>query len=340
MARFVLLEHVWNGVHWDLMLEHGEVLRTWAIDSPVVAGRDLPARALADHRRLYLDYEGEISGDRGHVRRIDTGTISDARVVGGSGTGATGWMLNWSARWNCEIPHRIGATGFVDFPHGKLRLKDLSRRQDRPMEGTFGSIRSAGEPDLAAPNLKFLELHVLSLEIRRITHEDHRIPIFSRPFGVHTMVACILDNSIEDVVGGHGEDAGANLLEGQLDGVSAGYAGPAHDGDHRLDPPLLQKEGERDPVELEQHTRFVHFRRELVGEVGDKIFGQPGVDFLVREDGLPVRLIADIVAQLKALRHELLGFAGLLFARQENHVAIIRRLVGEGKPPDHRNRRR
>ena len=74
MPRFVLLEHVWNGVHWDLMLEHGEVLRTWAIDSPIVAGQDLPARALPDHRRIYLEYEGEISGNRGHVRRVDTGT--------------------------------------------------------------------------------------------------------------------------------------------------------------------------------------------------------------------------------------------------------------------------
>ncbi len=65
MPRFVLLEHVWNGVHWDFMLEHGEVLRTWAIDSPIVAGQDLPARALPDHRRIYLEYEGEISGNRG-----------------------------------------------------------------------------------------------------------------------------------------------------------------------------------------------------------------------------------------------------------------------------------
>ncbi len=30
-ARFVILEHQWNGVHWDLMLEQGGVLRTWAL---------------------------------------------------------------------------------------------------------------------------------------------------------------------------------------------------------------------------------------------------------------------------------------------------------------------
>ncbi len=74
MPRFVLLEHVWNGVHWDFMLEDGDVLRTWAIDAPIVAGQDLPARALADHRRIYLEYEGEISGNRGCVRRVDAGT--------------------------------------------------------------------------------------------------------------------------------------------------------------------------------------------------------------------------------------------------------------------------
>ena len=42
MLRFVLLEHNWNGVHWDFMLEVGEALRTWAIDAPIVSGRDLP----------------------------------------------------------------------------------------------------------------------------------------------------------------------------------------------------------------------------------------------------------------------------------------------------------
>lgn len=73
MQQFVLLEHRWNGVHWDFMLEVGDVLRTWAIDAPIVPGSRLPARELSPHRRVYLDYEGEISGDRGMVRRIDRG---------------------------------------------------------------------------------------------------------------------------------------------------------------------------------------------------------------------------------------------------------------------------
>ncbi len=76
MPRFVLLEHVWDGIHWDFMMEDGETLRTWAIDAPVVVGRDLPARALPDHRRIYLDFEGAVSGERGTVRRIDDGSYN------------------------------------------------------------------------------------------------------------------------------------------------------------------------------------------------------------------------------------------------------------------------
>jgi hypothetical protein len=78
LRRFVILEHQWEGIHWDLMVETDPSgpLRTWAIDSEPVPGRDLPARALADHRREYLTYEGEVSGGRGTVRRWDEGTCS------------------------------------------------------------------------------------------------------------------------------------------------------------------------------------------------------------------------------------------------------------------------
>lgn len=77
MPRFVVLEHRWAGVHYDVMLEdvaQGS-LRTWAVEIPLTPGVDLPARELAAHRLVYLDYEGPISGDRGSVRRLDRGTF-------------------------------------------------------------------------------------------------------------------------------------------------------------------------------------------------------------------------------------------------------------------------
>jgi len=60
-------------LHWDLMLETGGILRTWALPAEPAAGRELIAEPLADHRLAYLDYEGPISGERGEVARWDRG---------------------------------------------------------------------------------------------------------------------------------------------------------------------------------------------------------------------------------------------------------------------------
>src|SRR5438876_7099275 len=75
MPRYVVLEHDHPAPHWDFMLEAGDVLRTWRLASPPRAGQIISATATFDHRRLYLDFEGPISGNRGSVRRWDGGTF-------------------------------------------------------------------------------------------------------------------------------------------------------------------------------------------------------------------------------------------------------------------------
>ena len=75
MPRFVILEHQGpRGLHWDLMLQAGEVLATWALAEPPAPGATIAAAALADHRPFYLDYEGPLSGGRGMVTRWDHGS--------------------------------------------------------------------------------------------------------------------------------------------------------------------------------------------------------------------------------------------------------------------------
>jgi hypothetical protein len=76
MPRFVVLEHDHPVLHWDLMLEDGPVLRTWRLASPPQPGRAVRATPSFDHRLIYLDYEGPISGNRGSVKRWDAGTFS------------------------------------------------------------------------------------------------------------------------------------------------------------------------------------------------------------------------------------------------------------------------
>jgi hypothetical protein len=75
MPRFVVLRHDGpGGVHWDLLLEAGPVLRTWSLPQPPEEVAEQTCRSLADHRMAYLDYEGPISDGRGHVEQWDRGT--------------------------------------------------------------------------------------------------------------------------------------------------------------------------------------------------------------------------------------------------------------------------
>jgi hypothetical protein len=65
-----------RGLHYDFFLESGDALKTWALPRPPSPSEAIECDALADHRLVYLDYEGPISGDRGTVARWDTGTFT------------------------------------------------------------------------------------------------------------------------------------------------------------------------------------------------------------------------------------------------------------------------
>jgi hypothetical protein len=74
MPRFVVLAHDWPCAHWDFLIEAGPVLRAWRLFELPRAGARVRAEPNADHRLLYLDYEGPVSGNRGTVTRYDAGT--------------------------------------------------------------------------------------------------------------------------------------------------------------------------------------------------------------------------------------------------------------------------
>jgi len=77
MPRFTISHHTGSkeGDHYDLMLEHGDSLKTWRLVNTAFLVHQV-ARQIKDHRKTYLEYEGEISGDRGRVKIWDTGTYS------------------------------------------------------------------------------------------------------------------------------------------------------------------------------------------------------------------------------------------------------------------------
>jgi hypothetical protein len=80
MPRFIILRHEdTGGVHFDFMVETGDVLRTWRLPEPPRPGVAMSCEALPDHRQAYLDYQGPVSGDRGSVTRWDWGEYQVVR---------------------------------------------------------------------------------------------------------------------------------------------------------------------------------------------------------------------------------------------------------------------
>jgi hypothetical protein len=82
--RFVVLRHEpgtagLRELHWDLMLEFGDSLRTWSLHSEPQVGEEIAADELPRHRSDYLDYEGPVSQGRGTVSRFDRGSFDVVR---------------------------------------------------------------------------------------------------------------------------------------------------------------------------------------------------------------------------------------------------------------------
>jgi hypothetical protein len=80
MPRFVIQEHQKQGqeTHWDLMLEHGEVLKTYRLDIPPKDILTCLALAvpIADHDKRFLTYEGPVNQGLGTVRIVEKGRYS------------------------------------------------------------------------------------------------------------------------------------------------------------------------------------------------------------------------------------------------------------------------
>ncbi len=76
---FVIQEHsAPEGVHWDLMLQLGDALRTWRLSVPPeqIQNEPIPAEKIADHSLRFLSYEGPVQNNTGSVKIADRGNFT------------------------------------------------------------------------------------------------------------------------------------------------------------------------------------------------------------------------------------------------------------------------
>jgi hypothetical protein len=113
VSRFVILTHDHPVLHWDLLLELDDEspLATWRILDDPGQGTQWRAESLPAHRRVYLDYEGPVGGDRGTVTRWDTGGYQSD--VGAEVVRHGGVISCDGTRWNARIELVPGESHWV-----------------------------------------------------------------------------------------------------------------------------------------------------------------------------------------------------------------------------------
>jgi len=79
-SHFVIHKHTkGNETHWDLMIESGDVLKTWRLENPPEklvseANEKTKATPIADHDKKFLTYQGIVNNGKGTVEIVDEGT--------------------------------------------------------------------------------------------------------------------------------------------------------------------------------------------------------------------------------------------------------------------------
>ncbi len=75
--RFVILRHDHPYLHWDFLLEREQhdALESWRLLREPLFDEWVLAESLPDHRIAYLTYEGPVTGGRGSVSQVHSGTF-------------------------------------------------------------------------------------------------------------------------------------------------------------------------------------------------------------------------------------------------------------------------
>jgi hypothetical protein len=74
--QFVIHKHTrGDDVHWDLMIEYADCLKTWRLDNPPekLTSEKTKATPIFDHDKKFLTYQGSVNNGKGSVERVDGG---------------------------------------------------------------------------------------------------------------------------------------------------------------------------------------------------------------------------------------------------------------------------
>jgi hypothetical protein len=77
--RFVIHKHTHGkDIHWDLMIEQENCLKTWRLEVPPekLATEKTRATPIFDHDKKFFTYQGSVNNGKGTVEIVDEGTCT------------------------------------------------------------------------------------------------------------------------------------------------------------------------------------------------------------------------------------------------------------------------
>lgn len=118
MMRSVVLEHRLpdGSRHFDWMIERPDPgverrLWTWRTEARPDRVEAFAGEQIGNHRVVYLEFEGELSGGRGRVTRVAAGQA----IWLGADSGKIGVRIVWSDGPNVRYNAEIGVNGVWSF---------------------------------------------------------------------------------------------------------------------------------------------------------------------------------------------------------------------------------
>ncbi len=143
-SLFVVLHHTMptpspRATHWDLLLEHplpnnNSLLSFELLVPPEEWSNPTAATRLPDHRPTYLTYEGPISNNRGHVKRILQGSFE------------------WVNANECSLTLRLKWAKWEEYEGEKLAGRHSGNKESffaLPFSGTLELHRNQNLPDFS-----------------------------------------------------------------------------------------------------------------------------------------------------------------------------------------------
>lgn len=165
--RFVIHKHTrGEDIHWDLMIESGDVLKTWRLDNPPgkITSEKTKATPIQDHDKKFLSYQGPVNNGTGTVELVDEGmceTDNDFSKISFEGKIITGKFTIFYDKSNNlylkSIQNFNRTTKRIEYKFSSQEIESIQHLLNEFLNNISLVTLSRSEAEIANPDECFIQ---------------------------------------------------------------------------------------------------------------------------------------------------------------------------------------